>query len=213
MNFKPEMLQVYLIAGTQDVHGDVADYVRRVTASLAAGVTAFQFRDKDGSTLTPDERLALAQQCRDLARQYHVPFIVDDDYEMAQKVQADGVHVGQKDRRIDEVLAAVGDQMFVGYSCNTPAEVAHANQLPVAYVGSGPVFPTGSKADADPVMGFDKLHTLVEQCQHPIVAVGGITPTNAAAVIKTGVAGISGISMIMQSPDVTQTVQALKALY
>lgn len=213
MKFKPEMLQVYLIAGTQDVHGDVTDYLARVTASLQAGVTAFQFRDKAGSTLTAAQRLALAQQCRDLATQYQVPFIIDDDYDMALRVHADGVHVGQKDRRVDEVLAAVGDDMFVGYSCNTLAEVAHANQLPVAYVGSGPVFPTNSKDDADPVMGFDYLHELVTACHHPIVAVGGITPTNAGNVIKTGVAGISGISMIMQSPDVTRTVQELKALY
>lgn len=213
MKFKPEMLQVYLIAGTQDVHGDVTEYLARVTASLQAGVTAFQFRDKDGSTLTAAERLALAQQCRDLATQYQVPFIIDDDYDMALRVHADGVHVGQKDRRVDEVLAAVGDDMFVGYSCNTLAEVAHANQLPVAYVGSGPVFPTNSKDDADPVMGFDYLHELVTACHHPIVAVGGITPANAGDVIKTGVAGISGISMIMQSPDVTRTVQELKALY
>lgn len=213
MKFKSDMLQVYLIAGTQDVGGDVADYLRRVEASMKAGITAFQFRDKDGSKLTSSERLDLAKRSRQLATKYNVPFIIDDDYEMAINVHADGVHVGQKDQRIDEVLRAVGDEMFVGYSCDTLDQIEHANQLPIAYVGSGPVFPTGSKDDADPVMGFVKLHELVEQSVHPIVAVGGITPANAADVIKTGVAGISGISMIMKSTDVTKTVDELKRLY
>lgn len=210
MKFSAEMLQVYLIAGTQDVDGDVDDYLARFEMALAAGVTAFQFRDKDGSMLSNDQRWSLAKRCRDLAHQYQVPLIIDDDYQLALAIGADGVHVGQKDQRIDEVLAAVGEQMFVGYSCNTPAQVRHANQLPVAYIGSGPVFATGSKADADPVVGTTKLHDLVKQSVHPVVAVGGITLANTAEIMATGVSGISGISVIMRSADVTETVHQLK---
>ena len=83
---------------------------------------------------------------RRLADQHHIPLIVDDDVELAQAINADGIHVGQKDQRVEQVLAAVGNTMFVGYSCNQPAQIEHANQLPVAYVGSGPIFPTGSIA-------------------------------------------------------------------
>jgi thiamine-phosphate pyrophosphorylase len=215
MKFKPEMLRVYLIAGTQDVNHDIDDYLRRVEKALIAGVTAFQFREKGSSQLTADERLTLAQQFRELTTKYDVPLIIDDDYELAIKVHADGVHVGQKDQRVEQVIAAVGDDMFVGYSCNTKAQIDHANQLQkIAYLGSGPVFPTGSKDDADPVMGFEKLKELVEYSNFPIVAVGGITPDNAKDTVdKTGVAGISGISMIMQSTDVEQTVKDLLSIY
>lgn len=215
MKFKSEMLRVYLIAGTQDVNHDVDDFLVRVEKALAAGVTAFQFREKGSSQLDAAQRLALADKCRKLTTKYDVPFIIDDDYELAIAVGADGVHVGQKDQRVEEVISAVGDGMFVGYSCNTKEQIDHANQLQkIAYLGSGPVFPTGSKADADPVLGFEKLKSLVDYSNFPIVAVGGITTDNAKTMVEqTGVAGISGISMIMQSPDVAQTVKDLLAIY
>jgi len=150
---------------------------------------------------------------RRLADQHHIPLIVDDDVELAQAINADGIHVGQKDQRVEQVLAAVGNTMFVGYSCNQPAQIEHANQLPVAYVGSGPIFPTGSKNDADPAMGLEKLHELVTISTHPIVAIGGLTEANMAQTLAAGVAGLSMISMILQSPDIQKTVQHINSLY
>ena len=132
---------------------------------------------------------------------------------MAQTINADGIHVGQKDQRVEQVLAAVGNIMFIGYSCNQPAQIEHANQLPVAYVGSGPIFPTGSKNDADPAMGLEKLHELVTISTHPIVAIGGISEANMQSTLETGVAGLSMISMILQSPDIKKTVTAVNSLY
>lgn len=125
----------------------------------------------------------------------------------------DGIQVGQKDQRVEQVLAAVGNTMFVGYSCNQPAQIKHANQLPVAYVGSGPIFPTSSKNDADPAMGLEKLHELVTISTHPIVAIGGITEANMAQTLAAGVAGLSMISMILQSADIQKTVQHINSLY
>ena len=103
--------------------------------------------------------------------------------------------------------------MFVGYSCNQPAQIEHANQLPVAYVGSGPIYTTSSKNDADPAMGLEKLHKLVTTSIHPIVAIGGITEANMAQTLAAGVAGLSMISMILQSADIQKTVQHINSLY
>ncbi|BAP86707.1 thiamine-phosphate pyrophosphorylase [Paucilactobacillus hokkaidonensis JCM 18461] len=212
LKFKPEMLQVYLIAGTQDVAA-LEQFLPIVEAAFRAGVTAFQLRDKGKSQLNQNQKLVLARQCRQLTSQYAIPFFIDDDYQLADQVEADGVHVGQKDRQIEEVIYAVGHKMMIGYSCNTEAEILQANHLNIDYVGSGPVFPTKSKADADPAIGLDGLHQLVIKSNYPIVAVGGITENNAQNVIETGVAGISGISLIMQSEHIAATVSEIAGMY
>ena len=213
MQFRKEMLHCYLVGGTQDVNHDPKRFLNDVSIAMASGITAFQYREKGTSQLNQEQRVQLGLKLRRLADQHHIPLIVDDDVELAQAINADGIHVGQKDQRIEQVLAAVGNTMFVGYSCNQPAQIEHANQLPVAYVGSGPIFPTGSKNDADPAMGLEKLHELVTISTHPIVAIGGLTEANMAQTLAAGVAGLSMISMILQSPDIQKTVQHINSLY
>ncbi|WP_270628511.1 thiamine phosphate synthase [Limosilactobacillus mucosae] len=213
MQFRKEMLHCYLVGGTQDVNHDPKRFLNDVSIAMASGITAFQYREKGTSQLNQKQRVQLGLKLRRLADQHHIPLIVDDDVELAQAINADGIHVGQKDQRIEQVLAAVGNTMFVGYSCNQPAQIEHANQLPVAYVGSGPIFPTGSKNDADPAMGLEKLHELVTISTHPIVAIGGLTEANMAQTLAAGVAGLSMISMILQSPDIQKTVQHINSLY
>lgn len=94
---------------------------------------------------------------------------------------------------------------MIGYSCNTAAEIAKANHLAaVDYVGTGPVFPTNSKGDADPAIGTEQLAQLNTASHHPMVAIGGISHNNLAAVLNTGVAGVAVISMILGSQDISQ---------
>lgn len=211
MEFNPACLSCYLIGGSQDVHHDPQALVTKVDAALAAGATAFQYREKGTSRLNPAARLALGRQLRALATTYQVPFFVDDDLALAQALQADGIHVGQSDTRIQEVIAQVGDHMLVGYSCNTLPEVTKANHLAVDYLGSGPVYPTTSKADADPALGVAQLTTLVNHSQHPVVAIGGISLANAATTMTSGCAGLAIISAILSAADPGQAVQAIRA--
>ena len=212
MLFKNEMLRCYLIGGSQDTHHDPAEFLTKVEAAMQAGITAFQYREKGTSTLSKAETLALGQQVQELATKYGVPLFVDDDLELAAAIQADGIHIGQKDQRIEEVLAAVGDQLMVGYSCNTAAQVAHTNQLAVDYIGTGPVFPTISKDDAS-ALGVDGLADFVEQSVHPVVAIGGISLDNAGATLTSGCAGLSMISMVLGADDVAGTVKKILELY
>ena len=213
MQFKESMLHCYLVGGTQDVNHDPEQFLKRVKLAMDSGITAFQYREKGSSQLNQQQRVELGRKLKELAVQHNIPLIVDDDVELAQAIDADGMHVGQKDQRIEQVLAAVGKTMFVGYSCNQIKQIKHANELPVAYVGSGPIFPTNSKNDADPAMGLPKLHELVELSTHPIVAIGGISEANMQSTLETGVAGLSMISMILQSPDIKKTVTAVNSLY
>ena len=208
VTFEPGLLKAYFVAGSQDVPGrDLRDVLATM---LRAGITAYQFRDKGASTLTPDQRLALGRDLRDQCRVASVPFIVDDDVELAQMTKADGIHVGQSDEKIQAVIQAVGGQMFIGLSCSNQAEILAANAIDgIDYYGSGPVFPTGSKADADPVIGLAGLKQLVGLSTRPIVGIGGITVTDLPDVIKAGAAGSAVISMIAASSDIAITVGAM----
>lgn len=209
MKFEPAMLKSYFIAGTQDIK-DNRPLEEVVKQALEAGISAFQYREKGPTSLTGESKLALGKTLRSLCADYHVPFIVDDDVELAMQISADGIHVGQKDERVTKVIEQVGETMFVGLSCDTKAQVDRANQIAgISYLGSGPVFPTGSKADADPVIGVDGLAKLVKLSQRPVVAIGGITEENIKELPATGAAGAAVISMIAQSDDIFRTVKVM----
>ncbi|MFC6253125.1 thiamine phosphate synthase [Secundilactobacillus hailunensis] len=209
MKFKPEMLKAYFVCGSQDV--PEGQYKAVVNDAIKAGVTAFQFRDKGAdSTLTPIDRAAVAMKLRGKCAEAGIPFIVDDNVELAKQVNADGIHVGQSDEKIQDVVNEVGDQMIIGLSCSTAEEVKAANAIDgIDYYGSGPIHPTGSKADADPVIGLVGLKQLVSLTKRPIVAIGGITVADLSDVRKTGAAGSAVISMIAQSEDITSVVKAM----
>jgi len=209
INFDQRQLAAYFVCGTQDIPGQQLTTVLK--RALTAGITAFQYRDKGASRLTASERLALGEQLHTLCDAAGVPFIVDDDVALALALGADGIHVGQSDTHIQQVVTEVGQQMFIGLSCSTLAEVQVANQVAgLAYLGSGPIFPTQSKADADPVVGLAGLQQLVTCSSRPIVAIGGITEPQLPALAHTGVAGAAVISMLAQSDDYQRTVTAMR---
>lgn len=214
MQFNPAMLHVYLVGGTQDVNHDPALFLQKAETAMRAGITAFQYREKGSSTLTAAEKLAMAKKLRQLTRYYHLPLFIDDDEQLALTVKADGVHVGQKDQRIEEVISRAAGKLIIGYSCNTPVEIEKANRLAaVDYVGTGPVFPTASKADADPALGIKKLRQLNAVSVQPMVAIGGISLDNMAATLQSGVAGLAVISMVLGSGNEAAVVHKMRQLY
>ena len=213
MKFNPRMLETYLVGGAQDVNNDPTAFLDSVKQALKAGITAFQYREKGTSKLTTDEKAGMARVLRKLTREYGVPLLIDDDEELALKVGADGVHVGQKDRRIEKVIQRAHGKLIIGYSCNQVDQVTKANSLPIDYIGSGPVFATHSKDNADPVIGLSKLKQLVSLSTHPVVAIGGINSANMAQTLATGVAGLSVISMVLQSNNIGLAVSEIRQLF
>lgn len=206
------MLQAYFITGTQDV-ASKADFLPTVERIVQSGATAFQFRNKGAvKTASRDEVVELARACQQITQKYQIPLFIDDDVDLALAVGAEGIHVGQKDERITSVLERVGDQMIVGLSCNTAAQITAANQLNgVDYLGTGTVYETNSKADAGNALGVDKLRELVQMSNFPVVAIGGITLERVAETVATGVAGIAAISMFIQMTDPAQQIAGIKA--
>ncbi|MEI5991857.1 thiamine phosphate synthase [Enterococcus crotali] len=210
MKNSKEMLSVYFIAGTQDIQN--GDHLPSVLESaLKAGITCFQYREKGkGSLPHPEAKKEMAQICQQLCEQYQVPFLINDDVALALEIGADGIHVGQKDQAIEEVLTLFTDKI-VGLSCHDEQEVLVANELAgITYYGIGPIYGTISKEDAELPIGIAKLKELTEKACKPVVAIGGINTKNAQSVLETHVDGVSVITAITLAKDIKEAVGNLK---
>ncbi|MGG0274465.1 thiamine phosphate synthase [Bacillus rhizoplanae] len=191
--YMSELLQVYFIMGSNNCRKDPLQVMKE---ALDGGITIFQYREKGEGALTGEERYAFAKQLQSLCKEYNVPFIVNDDVELALELDADGVHVGQDDEGIKTVREKMGDKI-IGVSAHTIEEARFAIENGADYLGVGPIFPTNTKKDAKAVQGTEGLRFFRENgVEIPIVGIGGITIENAASVIEAGADGVSAISAI-----------------
>lgn len=212
------MLSLYFISGSQDCHhlpnSPAENLLFILEQALAAGITCFQFRDKGPRSLKhlPNQQFKLAQQCQDLCQQYQVPFIIDDDIELALTLKADGIHVGQTDFPAHKIKQLFPYPIIVGLSVHSLAQAQsqHIHHNQIDYLGVGPIFPTQSKENPDPCVGTTLIKKIRQQgIQQPIVAIGGINENNIQSVRNQGENGIAVISAITQSPNIQKTVHAL----
>ncbi|MFS0576044.1 thiamine phosphate synthase [Sporosarcina sp. 179-K 3D1 HS] len=201
-----EQLKLYFIMGSNNT-GD-AKPLDVLEAALRGGVTCFQLREKGEGALTGEEKREFALACQQLCKQYNVPFIVNDDVELAMAIDADGVHVGQDDEEAGRVREQLGPHKILGVSTHTLDEVEKAIAAGADYVGMGPVYATISKADAKPVAGTELIRkTTLIHPDLPIVGIGGITLDNFAPVIQAGASGVSLISAIASSHNPYETAR------
>ncbi len=193
------------VAGSQDfyhIKGDRTNaLLETLELALKSQITAFQFRQKGDLALQdPVEIKQLALECQKLCKKYGTPFIVNDEVRLALELKADGVHVGQEDMAIEEVVTLCKKRLFIGLSVNTLEQALKVRHLDsVAYLGVGPIFPTPSKKDKQ-VVGVDLLKKIRDSgVKKPLVAIGGITTHNASKLREYG--GIAVISAITQAKD------------
>ncbi len=142
-----DKMGVYFVIGTQDCGFSREKTVEIVREALAGGVGTLQLRDK-GSKLTSEERCELGRQLQELCREHQTLFFVNDDVDLAVRLQADGIHVGQDDMHLAEVRAMVGEAMYIGISAGTVEEAIAAKNGGADCIGVGAMFATSSKADA-----------------------------------------------------------------
>lgn len=171
----------------------------QVETAIAAGATMVQYRKKDFLTADFEALQAVARLCA----ANRVPLVVNDSIVLARAVDADGVHLGQTDEDTALARRILGDDAIVGTSVSTPAELVQTDLTHCDYIGTGPVFATGTKTDAKPVIGPAGLAAVVERAPVPVVAIGGVTPENARRCFESGAAGVAVISSITRSdsPD------------
>ncbi len=193
------------VAGSQDfyhIKGDRTNaLLETLELALQSQITAFQFRQKGDLALQdPVEIKQLALECQKLCKKYGTPFIINDEVRLALELKADGVHVGQEDMAIEEVVTLCQKRLFIGLSVNTLEQALKARHLDhIAYLGVGPIFPTPSKKDKQ-VVGVELLKKIRDSgVKKPLIAIGGITTDNASKIQKFS--GIAVISAITQAKD------------
>ncbi|WP_024113605.1 thiamine phosphate synthase [Helicobacter pylori] len=209
--FDANCLKLMFVAGSQDFYHIKGGKNDRINAlldtlelALQSKITAFQFRQKGDLALQdPIEIKRLALECQKLCQKYGTPFIVNDEVKLALELKADGVHVGQEDMAIEEVVTLCKKRQFIGLSVNTLEQALKARHLDhIAYLGVGPIFPTPSKKDAKQVVGVELLKKIQDSgVKKPLIAIGGITMHNASKLRECGVSGIAVISAITQAKD------------
>ena len=172
---------------------------QQVEAALQNGATCIQLREKE---LDDADFLAEAQKMAALCRRYHVPFIINDNVDIAIACHADGVHVGQEDMAASDVRKRVGDQMMIGVSAHTVEEALEAVRNGADYLGLGAVFSTSTKT----------LKAICDAVEIPTVAIGGISPANIMQLAGSGVDGVAVVSAIFGAPDPGQATAQLVEL-
>lgn len=205
-----EALLLYFIMGSQDTDKDPVQVLKQ---AIAGGVTCFQFREKGPAAKTAQQKEELARELLAVCQSRSIPFIVNDDVELALQIGADGVHIGQGDEPASEVKKKLPPHMVVGVSAKTPAEAEQAVQDKADYIGTGPMYATTSKEDADDPIGPEGIQDLRKfGITIPIVGIGGITEANAVRVLKAGADGVSLISAISRAEDPETAARSLRQL-
>lgn len=185
--------------------GDQTLY-EQVQETLEGGSTFIQLREKE---LDYDSFLAEANEIKKLCADYGVPFVINDNVQVAVDCDADGVHVGQGDMEAGDVRQKIGPDKILGVSAQTVEQAKLAEERGADYLGVGAVFPTGSKDDADEV-SHETLKEICDAVSIPVVAIGGITYDNIPELAGSGICGISVISAIFAADDIRQATIALK---
>jgi len=178
-----------------------------VEAAIKGGVTVVQYREKNASTRRMIEE---ARELCLLCRAAGVPFIVNDRLDVALAVDADGVHVGQDDMPASLARRLLGENKILGVSAGSAAEARTAVDDGADYIGASPVFSTPTKPITPPPLGTEGLGRLARAVNIPVVAIGGITERNAAAMMECGAAGIAVVSAVVAAEDVEAAARGLR---
>ena len=179
---------------------------QQVEKALKGGSTFIQLREKN---LDQKTFLEEAKQIKELCEKYHVPFVINDNVEIAAAIGANGVHVGQSDMEAGDVRKRLGEDKIIGVSAQTVEQALLAEKNGADYLGVGAVFHTGSKADAKEV-SHETLREICKAVHIPVIAIGGIGKDNVMQLAQTGICGIAVISAIFAQSDIEAATKELR---
>jgi thiamine-phosphate pyrophosphorylase len=182
------------------------DPVEMIAAQIRGGADLMQLREKN---MPKREALELGFAIRSLTTQQGIPFIVNDDLDLAMILEADGVHLGQDDIPIKYARSLLKDKI-IGISTHSLSQAREAIRGGADYIGLGPVFETKTKTKADPVVGMDLILKVQELSPVPVIAIGGIGESNIDLLVNRGIKRAAVISDIFSSKDIEAKTRALK---
>lgn len=205
MNCEKKDLILYAVTDRHWLNGETL--YSQVEKVLKGGATFIQLREKN---LDEEHFMEEAKEIQELCRKYHVPFIINDNVELTAAIDADGVHVGQRDMEAGDVRAKLGPDKIIGVSAQTVQQAVEAEKRGADYLGVGAVFPTGTKEDAVEV-GKEVLKEICEAVFIPVVAIGGVGAHNVEELTGSGISGIAVISALFAQPDIEQATKDLRS--
>lgn len=180
----------------------------QVEETIKGGASFVQLREKN---ISHSEFIKLATSVKEVTDQYKIPFVINDNIEVAKAVNADGVHIGQDDIDAKTARKLLGQEKIIGVSAKTVEEALRAQRDGADYIGSGAIFTTSTKKDAN-VISIDTLEKICQAVSIPVVAIGGIQESNVLKLKGTGISGISVISAIFSKADIFIATKKLRAL-
>ncbi len=204
MNCRKEDMVLYAITDRHWLNGE--SLYQQVEKALQGGVTFLQLREKK---LDKELFMKEAREIKELCRKYKVPFIINDNVEIAKAIDADGVHVGQSDMEAGDVRKRLGADKIIGVSAKTVEQALLAEKHGADYLGVGAVFSTSTKTDATGV-SHETLRDICQAIKIPVVAIGGITKDNVNELSGYGADGIAVISAIFAQENITEAAKDLK---
>ena len=204
MNCRPEDMLLYAVTDRAWLNG--ATLESQVEQALKGGATFVQLREKE---LDEETFLEAAKKIKKLCGKYHVPFVINDNVDIALAVDADGVHVGQSDMEAGKVREKLGPDKIIGVSCKTVEQALLAKKHGADYLGVGAMYPTGTKKDATAVTPA-ALSEICHAVDIPVVAIGGINKDRLEPLKGTGVDGVAVVSAIFAAEDIEKAAKELK---
>lgn len=182
--------------------------VEEIEKAITSGVTFVQLREKN---MPLTECITEAKQIKTLTDTYHIPFVINDNIDVAMEIDADGVHVGQNDMHAREVRKRIGENKILGVSAQTVEQAVTAEKCGADYLGVGAVFSTQTKLDADKI-SFDTLKAITKMVTIPVVAIGGIDENNILQLKGSDIDGVAVVSAIFDRPDICLATRNLKRI-
>lgn len=206
MNVSKDDMILYAVTDRTWLNGETLE--KQVEKAIVGGATFVQLREKECSR---KEFLELAEKIKKVTEQYNVPFVINDDVEIAIACNADGVHIGQSDMELKAARKKLGDKKIIGVSAKTVEQAKEAQINGADYLGVGAVFPTSTKKDAN-CISIDTIREICQNVTIPVVAIGGIQKDNVLNLKGIGVDGIAVISGIFASENVKEATRTLRQL-
>jgi thiamine-phosphate pyrophosphorylase len=171
---------------------------------VRGGAQLVQIRDK---TTPANELLLDLKRCVEFAADKNVTLIVNDRCDLVLSSAASGVHLGQEDLPPEAARSILGLKAIIGYSMHSVGQVRKARNLPIQYIGFGPIYVTSTKEDAAPPVGLRKLFQACKESCVPVVAIGGIGLDQIPAVLEAGASSAAVISALMTAPNLARQMQ------
>ena len=182
--------------------------VDTIKEAVSAGVDMVQLREKDIST---KEYFELARQIKIICKKYSALFIINNRVDIALAVEADGIHLGWQSLPFHVARQLLGKEKIIGISTHSKNEAVSAQEKGADYITLGPVFPTASKNGLIAPLGCNNFSDIIKNIQLPVFAIGGIKENNAEEIIKSGANGLAVISALLQSKNIGETTNIMKA--